>query len=58
MRLVRHLDLPLPEGTRVIDAHRVGDEVAFRVQLEEVRYDLDLERVRTAIVRGATVPLA
>ena len=58
MRLVRHLDLPLPEGTRVIDAHRVGDEVAFRVQLDEVRYDLDLVRVRTAIVRGATVPLA
>ena len=57
MRLVRHLDLALPDGTRVIDAHRVGDDATFRVQLDHVRYDLDLERVRTAIVRGATVPL-
>ncbi len=58
MRLVRHLDLPLPAGTHLIDAHRVRDDVTFRVQLDEVRYDLDLDRVRTAIVRGATVPLA
>jgi hypothetical protein len=58
MRLVRHVDLPLPAGTHLVDAHRVGDEVVFRVRLDEVRYDLDLDRVRTAIVRGATVPLA
>ena len=47
VRLVRHLDLPpLPKGTTLVDAHRIGDEVSFRVRLDEVRYDLDLARVR------------
>jgi hypothetical protein len=58
MRLVRHVDLTLPAGTHLVDAHRVGDDVSFRVVLDDVRYELDLDRVRTAIVRGATVPLA
>ncbi len=57
VRFVRHLDLPpLPPGTTLVDAHRIGDDVSFRVRLDEVRYDLDLARVRDAIVRGATVP--
>ena len=59
VRFVRHLDLPaLPEGMTLVDAHRIGDQVSFRVQLDQVRYDLDLGRVRDAIVRGATVPLS
>jgi hypothetical protein len=58
VRLVRHLELPpLPKGTTLVDAHRIGEEVSFRVRLDEVRYDLDLARVRDAIMRGATVPL-
>jgi hypothetical protein len=59
VRLVRHLDLPpLPKGTTLVDAHRIGDEVSFRVRLDDVRYDLDLARVRDAIMRGATLPLS
>ena len=49
---------PLPKGTTLVDAHRIGDEVSFRVRLDEVRYDVDLARVRDAIIRGATVPLS
>ncbi len=59
LRLVRHVELPpLPEGTTLIDAHRIGDAVSFRVLLDRVRYDLDLVRVRDAIMQRATVPLA
>ena len=58
VRLVRSLDLPpLPAGTTLVAAHRVGDEVSFRVRLDAVRYELDLARVRDAIMRGAAVPL-
>jgi hypothetical protein len=58
MRLVRHIELDaLSPGTTLVDAHRIGDEVSFRVLLDRVRYDLDLDRVRDAIMRGATVPL-
>ena len=58
MRLVRQIDLPaLPAGTTLVDAHRIGEEVSFRVRLDHVRYDLDLAQVRDAIMRGATVPL-
>ena len=47
VRFVRHVDLPaLPEGTTLVDAHRIGEEVSFRVRLDQVRYDLDLARVR------------
>ena len=59
VRLVRDVDLPaLPPGTHLVDAHRIGDEVSFRVRLDDVRYDIDLARVRDAIMRGMTVPLA
>ncbi|HMK11749.1 MAG TPA: hypothetical protein VK461_09220, partial [Acidimicrobiales bacterium] len=59
MRLVREVDLPpLPPGTHLVDAHRTGDEVAFRVRLDEVRYDVDLARIRDAIMRGATLPFS
>ncbi len=58
LRFVHHIDLQLPPGTMLVDAHRVGDEVSFRVRLDEVRYDLDLDRVRDAIMRGAVVPLS
>ena len=59
MRLVREVDLPpLPPDTHLVDAHRTGDEVAFRVRLDDVRYDLDLARIRDAIMRGAAVPFS
>jgi hypothetical protein len=59
VRIVREIELPpLPPGMRLVDAHRIGDQVSFRVLVDEVKLDIDLERVRSAIMRGAAVPVA
>jgi hypothetical protein len=58
LRLTRSQDLPpLPEGMEVVDAHRTGFDVWFRLGLPEVSSSLDLNRLREAIVRGAPVPV-
>ena len=59
VRIVREIELPpLPPGMRLVDAHRIGDQVSFRVAVDDVKLDLDLDRVRSAIMRGAAVPVA
>jgi hypothetical protein len=59
VRIVREFDLPpLPAGMRLLDAHRIGDQVSFRVLVDDVKLDIDLDRVRSAIMRGAAVPVA
>jgi hypothetical protein len=59
VRIVREIELPqLPPGMRLLDAHRIGDQVSFRVLVDDVKLDIDLERVRSAIMRGAAVPVA
>ena len=59
VRIVREIDLPpLPSGMRLVDAHRIGDQVSFRVLVDDVKLDIDLDRVRSAIMRGAAVPVA
>ena len=59
VRIVRQIELPhLPTGMRLLDAHRIGDQVSFRVLVDDVKLDVDLDRVRSAIMRGATVPVA
>ena len=59
VRIVRELELPpLSPGMRLVDAHRIGDQVSFRVVVADVKLDIDLDRVRTAIMRGAAVPVA
>jgi hypothetical protein len=59
VRIVREIELPpLPPGMRLLDAHRIGDQVSFRVLVDEVKLDIDLDRVRSAIMRGVAVPVA
>lgn len=59
VRIVREIELPpLPPGMRLIDAHRIGDQVSFRVLVDDVKLDIDLDRVRNAIVRGTAVPVS
>jgi hypothetical protein len=43
---------------RLLDAHRIGDQVSFRVVVDDLKLDIDLDRVRSAIMRGAAVPVA
>ena len=58
LRLTRTQALPaLPPGMRVLDAHRAGDDVWFRLDVAGVRSTLDLTRLRDAIVRGTPVPV-
>ena len=59
VRIVREVELPpLSPGMRLVDAHRIGDQVSFRVVVDDVKLDIDLDRVRSAIMRGAAVPVA
>jgi hypothetical protein len=58
LRLTRTQPLPaLPDGMELVDAHRSGPDVWFRLALGEVSSPLDLNRLREAIVRGAAVPV-
>jgi hypothetical protein len=58
LRLTRTQPLPpLPPGMEVLDAHRAGREVLFRLGLAEVTSPLDLGRLRDAILRGSAVPV-
>ena len=59
VRIVREIELPpLPPGMRIVDAHRIGDQVSFRVVVDDLKLEIDLDRVRSAIMRGAAVPVA
>jgi hypothetical protein len=58
LRITRTQPLPaLPDGMELVDAHRSGPDVWFRLALGEASSPLDLNRLREAIVRGAAVPV-
>jgi hypothetical protein len=58
LRLARPQPLPdLPDGIELLDAHRTGRDVWFRVGLGPRRSALDLGRVRDAVLKGSTVPV-
>ncbi|MBV9950719.1 MAG: hypothetical protein JO291_02115, partial [Acidimicrobiia bacterium] len=56
LRLTRTQPLPeLPDGVELLDAHLSGGTVTFRLALPGATSQLDVGRLRDAVVRGGVV---